>query len=384
MDRRIATRWAAGGALVAAAALAGCARQEPAAEPVRAVRTQVVSVSQAAASQEFAADVRARIESRLGFRVGGKIVERRVGLGDPVKAGQVLARLDPADFRLAQEAASAALVAAEANEAQALADIKRFRELRDQGFISSAELERRETALKSAQAQVLQARAQAGAQGNQTAYAVLTAPAAGVVTAVEAEPGMVMSSGTTVLRLAHDGPRDVVFAVPEDRIGGVRGLVGRPGVLTAHLWGSTESLPLVVREVAAAADPVTRTFLVKADAGPKASAVLKLGQSATVRIELPKIDGVVRLPLAALRQDQGATAVWLVDPDTMTVRTQRVQVAGADGNLAVIAGGLAEGQRVVTAGVHVLTPGQKVTLYAEPRATGAAPASPAAASAPRS
>jgi membrane fusion protein, multidrug efflux system len=103
-----------------------------------------------------------------------------------------------------------------------------------------------------------------------------------------------------------------------------------------------------------------------------------------VRIELPKIDGVVRLPLAALRQDQGATAVWLVDPDTMTVRTQRVQVAGADGNLAVIAGGLAEGQRVVTAGVHVLTPGQKVTLYAEPRATGAAPASPAAASAPRS
>jgi membrane fusion protein, multidrug efflux system len=294
----------------------------------------------------------------------------------------VLARLDPADFRLAQEAAGAALVAAEANEAQALADIKRFRELRDQGFISSADLERRETALKAAQAQVLQARAQAGAQGNQTGYALLTAPAGGVVTAVDAEPGMVMSSGTTVLRLAHDGPRDVVFAVPEDRIGGLRALVGQPGLLTARLWGSTESLPLVVREVAAAADPVTRTFLVKADAGPRASTVLKLGQSATVRLEMPKVEGVVRLPLTALRQDPGGSAVWLVDPATMTVRSQRVQVAGADGNLAVIAGGLAEGQRVVTAGVHVLTPGQKVTLYAEPRAAGAAPAAVPAASAP--
>jgi membrane fusion protein, multidrug efflux system len=384
MNQRIARQATVTGAVVASLVLAGCSRPEPAAEPVRAVRTQVVALSQAAASHEYAADVRARIESRLGFRVGGKIVERRVGLGDPVKAGQVLARLDPADFRLAQEAAGAALVAAEANEAQALADIKRFRELRDQGFISSADLERRETALKAAQAQVLQARAQAGAQGNQTGYALLTAPAGGVVTAVDAEPGMVMSSGTTVLRLAHDGPRDVVFAVPEDRIGGLRALVGQPGLLTARLWGSTESLPLVVREVAAAADPVTRTFLVKADAGPRASTVLKLGQSATVRLEMPKVEGVVRLPLTALRQDPGGSAVWLVDPATMTVRSQRVQVAGADGNLAVIAGGLAEGQRVVTAGVHVLTPGQKVTLYAEPRAAGAAPAAAPAASAPRS
>lgn len=368
--------------------LVACSRTEPGVEPVRAVRTQVVSLAPTSASVEFAADVRARVESRLGFRVGGKVVERQVGLGDQVKAGQVLARLDPADLRLAQDAAAAALVAAEANEAQALADLRRFRELREQGFISGAELERRETALKSAQAQALQARAQAGAQGNQAGYAVLTAPAAGVITAVEAEPGMVMSSGATIVRLAHDGPRDIVFSVPEDRIAGLRALVGQTGVLSARLWGSPEVIPLSVREVAAAADPVTRTFLVKADAGSRASAALKLGQSATVRLDLPAAPAAVRLPLAALRQERGESAVWIVDEATMTVRSQTVQVAGADGNHAVIAAGLDAGQRVVTAGVHVLTPGQKVTLFTEPRRDGgpAAPPGPAqpGSAAPRS
>jgi RND family efflux transporter MFP subunit len=368
--------------------LVACSRPEPGVEPVRAVRTQVVSVAPTSASVEFAADVRSRVESRLGFRVGGKVVERRVGLGDRVGAGQALARLDPADLRLAQEAAAAALVAAEANEAQALADLRRFRELREQGFISGAELERRETAAKSAQAQTLQARAQAGAQGNQAGYAVLTAPAAGVITAVEAEPGMVMSAGATVVRLAHDGPRDIVFSVPEDRIAGLRALVGHAGVLSARLWGSPEVIPLVVREVAAAADPVTRTFLVKADAGSRASAALKLGQSATVRLDLPAAPAAVRLPLAALREERGESAVWIVDEATMTVRSQKVQVAGADGNHAVIAAGLTAGQRVVTAGVHVLTPGQKVTLFAEPGRDGgpAAPPGPAqpGSAAPRS
>jgi RND family efflux transporter MFP subunit len=190
-----------------------------------------------------------------------------------------------------------------------------------------------------------------------------------------------MSAGATVLRLAHDGPRDIVFAVPEDRIAGVRALVGQPGVLTARLWGAADALPLVIREVAAAADPVTRTFLVKADAGPAASAGLKLGQSATARLNLPPTPAAVRLPLSALREEQGASAVWVVDPATMTVQSQRVQVAGADGNLAIIAGGLREGQRVVTAGVHVLTPGQKVTLYREP-GTPAAPAGVPASSTP--
>jgi RND family efflux transporter MFP subunit len=367
-----------GATLVVVGVVAGCSRPAPLAEPVRSVRTLTVAPATAGGSAEFAADVRARVESRLGFRVAGKIVARPANLGDSVRAGQVLARLDPSDFRLAQDAASAALRAAEANQIQAAADVKRFRELRDQGFISNAELERRETALTAATAQVEQARAQAGAQGNQAAYTTLTATASGVITGVDAEPGMVMASGASVLRLAHDGPRDIVFSVPEDRVSALRSLEGRAGVLSARLWGGAESIPLVVREVAAAADPVTRTFLVKADAGPKASAALKLGQSATVRLELPVVAGVVRLPLSALREEQGATAVWLVDPSTMTVRSQRVQVAGADGNTAIVTAGLDAGAVVVTAGVHVLTPGQKVTFYAEPRAA-AAPAAVAGA-----
>lgn len=361
------------------ALLAACSKPEPVPEPVRAVRTLTVSSDATTASQAFAAEVRARTETRLSFRVGGKLVERPADLGEAVRAGQVLARLDPRDLQLAQQAARAGIDAAQASADQADADLRRFRELKEQGFISSAELDRRETAAKAARAQLEQARAQAGVQGNQAGYAVLTATASGVVTAVEAEPGAVVSAGTPVVRLAHDGPRDVVFSVPEDRIAQVRALAALPGAFTMRTWGSTEDLPVTVREVAAAADPVTRTFLVKADTGAKAAAQLKLGQTATVTMRAPARPGVVKLPLTALREDQGRTTVWVVEPSTMTLRLQPVQMAGADGNDAVVAAGLAPGQRVVTAGVHVLTAGQKVRLYGE-SATGPAASASAASS----
>src|SRR5204863_9819347 len=186
----------------------------PSPEPVRAVRTLTIVSASAGCSYEYAAEVKARTESRLGFRVGGKIIRRVVNVGDVVKAGQVLAQLDPQDLKLGQDAARAALVAAQANYDQTLADFKRYKDLRDQEFISSAELERRDTALKAARAQLDQAKAQASVQGNQAAYAALVADASGVVTGVDAEPGMVVGAGTPVLRLAHDGPRDVVFSVP--------------------------------------------------------------------------------------------------------------------------------------------------------------------------
>ena len=117
------------------------------------------------------------------------------------------------------------------------ADYKRFKELLDKGFISSAELERRDTALKSAQAQLDQAKAQSSVQGNQTGYAALVADASGVITGVDAEPGMVVAAGTPVLRLAHDGPRDVVFSVPEDRVAPVKSLAAQPGRFKVRLWG---------------------------------------------------------------------------------------------------------------------------------------------------
>ena len=361
-------------ALCVAVLLAGCSRNEAAPEPVRAVRTVVVGSDAAGTTLEFAAEVRARTESRLGFRVGGKLVRRNADLGDAVKAGQVLAQLDPQDLRLGQDAARASLAAAQANHEQAAADFKRFKELREQGFISSAELERRETALKAAKATLDQAQAQASVQGNQTAYSALVADASGVITGVEAEPGQVVAAGTPVLRLAHDGPRDVVFSVPEDKLQLLRGLEGKSGQLKVKLWGSNELWPASVREVAAAADPVTRTFLVKADVG---RAAVKLGQTASITLDLPKTNGINKLPLSALMEYEGKTAVWLLDKESMTVRPQVVQVAGAEANSAVISSGLTPGQVVVTAGAHVLTPGQKVKFY------GATAATPVAAAASR-
>ncbi|MDN3922992.1 efflux RND transporter periplasmic adaptor subunit [Roseateles violae] len=364
---------------IALLALAGCGKEAPAPEPERAVRTQLLSRDSAGLTHEYAAEIRARTESRLSFRVGGKLQSRLVNLGDTVKPGQVLARLDAQDLMLAQESAKANLLAARVNRDQMSADYKRFVELKEQGFISAAELERRDTAFKAAQAQLEQAKAAASAQGNQTGYAQLVADAPGVVTAVEAEPGMVVAAGTPVVRVAVDGPRDVVFTVPEDQLAQVRGAAARPGALKVRLWGEGQGAArdIALREVSAATDPVTRTFMLKADAG-KLDA--KLGQTATVTLELPRVEQIIKLPLAAVLEQQGQTSVWLLDPKTMTVKPQPVTIGGADGNAVVISGGLSPGQEVVIAGVHVLTPGQKVKRYQEPGAAAAraASATPAA------
>lgn len=366
--------------LALAGALVACSRPEPPAEPLRAVRTQTVGLGSSTATSEYAGEVRARVESRLGFRVGGKLLKRSVELGEAVKAGQLLAQLDAADLQLGQEAAQAVLRAAQANAEQARADLARARELFGQNFVGAAEVERRETALKAAQGSLDQARAQAGVQGHQAEYARLVADASGVITAVEAEPGMVVGAGTPVLRLAHDGPRDVVFGVPEDRLAQLRALRGKPGALKVSLWGGAAGtqpeLVATVREVAAAADPATRTFLVKADLG---GADVRLGQTATVRLAGASRDGVVHLPLAAVFEQAGRSTVWLLDAATMTVQAQPVTVAGAEGRQVLVSGGLAAGQEVVTAGVHALTQGQKVKRYLEPKVQpkGDAPAAPA-------
>jgi membrane fusion protein, multidrug efflux system len=344
---------------VTAVALAACSKTEPAPEPVRAVKVLTVAVGSAQAGHEYAGEVRARVESRLGFRVGGKITRRQAELGQRVKAGQLLAQIDPQDFRLAADAARAQVAAAQTNRDLAAADYKRYAALKDQNFISGAELERRDSALKAAQAQLEQAQAQLSAQGNQAGYANLVADVSGVVTAVEAEPGQVVQAGAAVVRIAQDGPRDAVFSVPEDKVVAVQ--VGSPVVV--RVWAANSEIAGTVREVAASADPVTRTYAVKV-ALPR-DAVVPLGATvyATPRTLGAAGTPVIKLPTSALRQDGKASAVWVLDPATMTVRSQTVLIATADGNEAVIASGLQPGMRVVSAGVHVLSPGQKVSIY---------------------
>ncbi|MGA8514273.1 MAG: efflux RND transporter periplasmic adaptor subunit [Burkholderiaceae bacterium] len=322
------------------------------------MKVLTVSASGLQTSHEYAGEVRARVESRLGFRVAGKITKRQAEVGQRVQAGQLLAQIDPQDYALAADAARAQVAAAATNRDLAVADFKRYQVLKEQNFIGSAELERREAILKAAQAQVDQAQAQLKAQGNQATYANLVADVAGIVTAVEAEPGQVVAAGTPVVRIAQDGARDVVFNVPEDRLRET--VLG--SVVTIKQWASNGQAQGKVREVAASADPATRTFPVKVavdakDAPALGSTVYVYPASLTQGVQ------VIKLPTSALFQSDKESHVWLLDPASMTVKSTPVQVATADGNEAVIAAGLQPGALVVSAGVHVLSPGQKVTIY---------------------
>ena len=349
--------------LAASLVLVACGKEPAAAEPVRAVRTMTVGQLSGATLRDYAGEVHARVESRLAFRVGGKIVQRPVNLGDRVKVGQALAQVDPSDLRYGQDAARAGLAAAKVNYEQTAADYKRYQDLQTQGFISAAELERRNSGLEAARAQFDQARAQAGLQANQAAYAALTADSSGVITAVYADVGTVVGAGAPVVSLAHDGPRDVVFAVPEDQLAVFRKLQGKTGGVSVTVWGGNATLPATIREVAAAADPASRTFQVKADL-PAGS--VELGQTATVHVELAPADGKLRLPMQAVAGTGKESHVWVLDKQAMKVREQPVVVLRAEGDTLVIDSGLKSGDTVVTAGAHVLNPNQQVTLYVEP------------------
>lgn len=367
LPRRPAVPLAALSIVAAAVMLSACSKKEAAPEPVRAVKLVTVGEGQIESAQEYSGDVRARVESRLGFRVAGKITKREVELGQHVKAGQVLARLDARDYQLSADAARAQLASATTQRDLAEANAKRFRTLRAQNFISAAEMERYEANLKAAQASLDQARAQLSSQSNQENYTQLLADADGVVTAVEAEPGQVVAAGTPVVRIAQDGARDAVFSVPEDRRSTIK---PGQGVKVRPWSDESRVINALVREVAASADPATRTYVVKA--ALQGADLPALG--ATVHV-MPEGMGVsreavgsqvIKLPTTALRQEGGngqGTAVWLYDAASSSVKLQPVQIASADGNEAVIASGLQPGMQVVATGAHVLTPGQKVTVY---------------------
>jgi len=357
MLRFLATPLLAGSVLLVA-----CSPPPKSQEPVRAVKILQVGAIDLTPSVSYAGEVKARVESRLGFRVGGKLVARRVELGQQVRAGQLLAEIDPQDYRLSADAAKAQLSAAQTNRDLAAADYKRFKELRDKEFISSAELERRDSNLKAAQAQFEQAQAQFAGQGNQLSYSKLVADQAGVVTGIDAEVGQVVSAGMPVVRLAQSGQRDVMFAVPEDKVSQLR--VGQ--AVQVKLWGAEKAQSASIHEIAASADPVTRTFAVRA---ALSNAQTALGSTATVTVNSSAVDAsAITLPTTAIRQEGGKTMVWVLDTGNMTLRAQTIEVENIQGNDVVVKSGLQVGQQVVSAGVHVLSPGQKVTVYQAPGA----------------
>jgi multidrug efflux system membrane fusion protein len=345
------------------ASLAACGKPETAEAPVRSVKVLTVGQSDVAMEFEFSGEVRARVETALGFRVHGKLLQRPAEIGQRVKAGQLLAELDPIDYRLAAVASTAQLASAQTNRDLAAADLKRYQGLFDQGFISSAELERRDSIYKAAQAHWQQAQAQNSVQGNQSSYTRLLADAAGVVTAVDANVGQVVAAGQTVVRLAVEGARDVWFSVPEDKLK----YFATGDALQVRSWNDGTVLDAKVRDVAASADPVTRTFLVKAALADGAKPVL----GSTVNVGLPRSKlaspKIVKLPTSALRFEGGKTQVWLLDGASMTVQSRVIEVTTADVNDAVVNSGLNNGDQVVVSGVHVLTSGQKVSVFAAPK-----------------
>ncbi|QDF95969.1 efflux transporter periplasmic adaptor subunit [Azoarcus sp. DD4] len=313
----------------------------------------------AAAMQVYTGEVRARFESDLGFRIGGKLVERRVDVGAVVRRGQVLARLDPQDAELAAAAAVAQVAAAEADVALARAELERAQGLRARNFISASALDTRSSAHDAAAARLRQARAQAATARNQAGYAELVADSDGVVTGQAAEVGQVVAVGQAVFRLARPGEREVLIHAPENR---VRQLV--PGVkAVVRLWSvPDQAYPGVVREVTPMADAATRTFAVRVSV-PAADAALQLGATATAAFATDSADTVV-LPGAALSRDAGRDVVWLVDGDGI-VRPQAVDVIAYREDGAVLRANLPDAARVVVAGVHKLVAGEKVRSVEE-------------------
>jgi len=357
-----ASVWRACGALVLVSLLAGC-KPEPA--PVklpRAVNVVRVGAPDTAFGNSYSGDVRARYETALGFRLGGKVTERLVEVGDVVKKGQVLMRLDPVDQRLGAEAASDQLSAARASFEQTRADFTRFRELARQGFISAAELDRRNAAFNVAEAQFSQARAQLSIQRNQADYTTLRADHEGIVTALHAEVGQVVDKGTIVIRMVRPGEKEVAISVPENRLKEV--IRGREASIA--LWTDPSRIYKGrVREVAPGADPVTRTYTAKVSILDADDAV-QWGMTANVALA-GDADAAraVRLPSSAIHQKGDQAAVWIVDPSTGAVKLHPVRVGRFADEFVAVLEGVKPGDAVVRAGVHRLFDGEKVRVLAE-------------------
>lgn len=347
-------------AAAAAAVLAGCSKApEPKPDETRPVRVIRIGEQPAERSAEFAGEVRARHETRLAFRVGGKLVERKVEVGAVVKPGQEIARLDPADLALAAAGAKAQVASIQAEQELAAAELKRYRELREKNFVSQAELDRRVSTLATAQARLEAAQAQSRQAGNQSVYSVLRSDSAGVVVAIEAEAGQVVAAGQTVARVARPQEKEIAFAIPESR----RDLIEQATRFSVTLNAVPgKTWPAKLRELSPAADPASRTYTARASV-PGAGDDVELGMSARILVAAPPEGSGKRieLPIAALHSRGDKPQVLLVNADAST-RLQDIQTAGLSGERVVVASGLKPGDVVVAAGASLLRPGQKVRV----------------------
>jgi RND family efflux transporter MFP subunit len=344
--------------LLGAATITACSNHaDTAPAPVRPVRLVTVAAGGNSPEAELAGAVRARVESRMGFRVAGKIISRHVEVGQHVHQGEELMRIDARDYQLSDFAGKSGLAAARASLDVAESEYHRFVSLHEKGFVSQTDVDRRRSELAAAQAQFSSAQSSSAIQGNQVGDTILKADADGVVEAVNADVGEVVGTGQPVVVLAHDGEREIEVDFPEDQM-----KLAKEAAVEVNLWAAPAiKYPAKLRELAAAADPVARTFRARYSVTAPAG-VLALGQSATLHLRPPASDlgkKGVYLPTSALVDDAGKTSVWVYDPASSTVHRVPVLPMGVDGN-QVLAAGIPAGTQVVNAGVHILVDGQKV------------------------
>ena len=314
-------------------------------------------------SRTFTGIVEARVQSDLGFRVGGKILERSVNMGQRVQKGQVLMRLDSVDLKLAFAAQQANVEAARAKYIQANADEARYAVLVKSGAVSRQEYDQARAARDSAQAQLAAAEAQARVSDNSSEYAVLLADADGVIVRTLSEPGQVVAAGQTVIQLAHDGPREALINLPE----GVRPDLGT--MASARLYGRDQMYQARLRELSDAADPASRTFAARyVLEGEAASA--PLGSTVTIGLLTKQTSGsqCVQLPVGAIHDRGNGPGVWIVD-DKSEVKFRSVIIASIGKEEVVVSGGVQAGEKVVALGAHLLHEGQAVNLPNEEKSS---------------
>ena len=342
-------------ALAALLFLAACqANTAPAPRAERPVQVQRVAYQSETAAREFVGVVRARQETDLGFRVGGKIVSRPVNVGDRVKAGEIVAKLDPQDLKLQVESAEAELAAAKSNLAQARTDLERYTTLKTRGFASVADFDRKTWTKDEAEGRLERARRTLDLARNQLGYTDLKADADGVITATLAEPGQVIAVGQPVVRLAHHGEKEAVIALPESWLGETR-----QSKATVRLWSNRDrSFPAELRELSPQADAATRTYAARFTIHG-ADDTVAFGMTATVTLTLPAEMPLAKLPLSAILNRGTGPSVYVVD-DSCSLTLKPVMVSSFNEDTAFVTAGVGAGDRVVTLGVQKLEAGLKV------------------------